>query len=133
MKYYFLALKSINFNIEFLPRLLRIRLYLILFYFLLLHTSSTPPLQIVPIDRLVKGRFQDNFEFLQWFKKFFDANYSGAEPYDALAMRGGEPMGSGGNNAPRGGSNAKRASPRDINSAKPAPRTSGTSFNDFTL
>ncbi|XP_024877774.1 microtubule-associated protein RP/EB family member 1 isoform X1 [Temnothorax americanus] len=82
--------------------------------------------KIVPIDRLVKGRFQDNFEFLQWFKKFFDANYSGAEPYDALAMRGGEPMGSGGSNAPRGGSNMKRASPRDtVNSAKPAPRTTG--------
>ncbi|KYN18007.1 Microtubule-associated protein RP/EB family member 1 [Trachymyrmex cornetzi] len=79
---------------------------------------------IVPIDRLVKGRFQDNFEFLQWFKKFFDANYSGAEPYDALAMRGGEAMGSGGSNAPRGGSNAKRTSPRDtISSTKPAPRT----------
>jgi len=88
----------------------------------------------VPIDRLVKGRFQDNFEFLQWFKKFFDANYSGAEPYDALAMRGGEPMGSGGNNAPRGGSNAKRASPRDtVNSTKSAPRTTGTLFNDFRL
>ncbi|KAH0948003.1 hypothetical protein HN011_010086 [Eciton burchellii] len=82
--------------------------------------------KIVPIDRLVKGRFQDNFEFLQWFKKFFDANYSGAEPYDALAMRGGEPMGSGGSNAPRGGSNAKRASPRDtVNSTKSAPRTTG--------
>ncbi|XP_068146115.1 microtubule-associated protein RP/EB family member 3 [Drosophila tropicalis] len=27
----------------------------------------------VPIDRLMKGRFQDNFEFLQWFKKFFDS------------------------------------------------------------
>lgn len=103
------------------------------FNFLLLHTSSAPPLQIVPIDRLVKGRFQDNFEFLQWFKKFFDANYSGAEPYDALAMRGGEPMGSGGNNAPRGGSNMKRASPRDTVNSKPAPRTTGTSFNDFTL
>ncbi|XP_012214470.1 microtubule-associated protein RP/EB family member 1 isoform X2 [Linepithema humile] len=83
--------------------------------------------KIVPIDRLVKGRFQDNFEFLQWFKKFFDANYSGAEPYDALAMRGGEPMGSGGSNAPRGGSNAKpRISPREtVNSAKTAPRTTG--------
>lgn len=108
-----------------------------LFYFILLHTHthSTPHLQIVPIDRLVKGRFQDNFEFLQWFKKFFDANYSGAEPYDALAMRGGEPMGSGGSNAPRGGPNAKpRVSPREtVNSAKPAPRTTGTSFNDFSL
>merc|ERR1719189_227014 len=41
-------------------------------------------LQIIPVDKLVKGRFQDNFEFLQWFKKFFDANYDG-HPYDPLA------------------------------------------------
>lgn len=25
--------------------------------------------QDVPVERLVKGRFQDNFEFAQWFKK----------------------------------------------------------------
>ena len=44
------------------------------------------------MDRLVKGRFQDNFEFLQWFKKFFDANYDG-RPYDAFAERGGFSIG----------------------------------------
>lgn len=33
----------------------------------------------VPIDRLVKGKFQDNFEFLQWFKKFFDSQSVGRE------------------------------------------------------
>ncbi|XP_066600713.1 microtubule-associated protein RP/EB family member 1 isoform X1 [Prorops nasuta] len=68
--------------------------------------------KIVPIDRLVKGRFQDNFEFLQWFKKFFDANYSGVDTYDALAIRGGEQMGSGGANAARA-STVKRSSPRE--------------------
>ncbi|XP_068220991.1 microtubule-associated protein RP/EB family member 1-like isoform X1 [Palaemon carinicauda] len=47
--------------------------------------------KIVPVDKLIKGKFQDNFEFLQWFKKFFDANYDGSE-YDALAARFGEPM-----------------------------------------
>merc|ERR550519_2964275 len=50
--------------------------------------------KIVPVDRLVKGRFQDNFEFVQWFKKFFDANYGGEE-YDAVGMRGGTDLGSG--------------------------------------
>merc|ERR1719341_1592382 len=49
--------------------------------------------KIVPVDRLVKARFQDNFEFLQWFKKFFDANYGGQD-YDAIGMRGGEEVGS---------------------------------------
>ncbi|KAF7488222.1 Microtubule-associated protein RP/EB family member 1 [Sarcoptes scabiei] len=47
----------------------------------------------IMINKLVKGRFQDNFEFLQWFKKFFDANYDGRgyNPFDA---RGQQPMGS---------------------------------------
>uniref|UniRef100_A0A9R1SJU4 Microtubule-associated protein RP/EB family member 1 n=2 Tax=Cyprinus carpio TaxID=7962 RepID=A0A9R1SJU4_CYPCA len=44
--------------------------------------------KIIPVERLVKGRFQDNFEFLQWFKKFFDANYDGKE-YDAQLARQG--------------------------------------------
>jgi microtubule-associated protein, RP/EB family len=44
--------------------------------------------------RLIKGRFQDNFEFLQWFKKFFDANYDGRD-YDAQGAREGLPMGMG--------------------------------------
>eukprot|EP00047_Mylnosiga_fluctuans_P002522 m.224850 g.224850 ORF g.224850 m.224850 type:complete len:251 (+) comp11161_c0_seq1:13-765(+) len=43
----------------------------------------------IPIERLVKGRFQDNFEFAQWFKKFFDANFDGKE-YDAVARRAGK-------------------------------------------
>lgn len=43
---------------------------------------------------MIKGRFQDNFEFLQWFKKFFDANYDGRD-YDASAAREGLPMGLG--------------------------------------
>merc|ERR1719291_382651 len=50
--------------------------------------------KIIPVDKLVKGRFQDNFEFLQWFKKFFDANYDGS-PYDAYEERGGIDMGRG--------------------------------------
>lgn len=47
--------------------------------------------KLIPIEKLVKGRFQDNFEFVQWFKKFYDANYDGKE-YDALAAREGIPL-----------------------------------------
>jgi len=79
--------------------------------------------KIVPVDRLVKGRFQDNFEFLQWFKKFFDANYGGQE-YDAIGMRGGEEVGSG-NKAgrPNGSSAAKPMSgmPKRSPAQRPAP------------
>jgi len=46
----------------------------------------------VPIEKLVKGRFQDNFEFVQWFKRFFDANYNGEE-YDPYQARGNCPLG----------------------------------------
>ncbi|XP_066524206.1 microtubule-associated protein RP/EB family member 3b [Hoplias malabaricus] len=45
--------------------------------------------KIIPVERLVKGKFQDNFEFVQWFKKFFDANYDGKE-YDPQAARQGQ-------------------------------------------
>ncbi|KAL7742804.1 hypothetical protein ACLKA6_019614 [Drosophila palustris] len=48
----------------------------------------------IPIERLIKGRFQDNFEFLQWFRKFFNANYNG-KAYNALAARDRAPMGFG--------------------------------------
>ena len=37
----------------------------------------------------MKGKFQDNFEFAQWFKKFFDANYDLGIEYDPVAARGG--------------------------------------------
>ena len=58
------------------------------------------------MERLVKGKFQDNFEFCQWFKKFFDANYAGGE-YDAVKARGGvDPSGCG----PAGLSIAKKPS-----------------------
>merc|ERR1719325_517342 len=50
--------------------------------------------KIVPVEKLIKQKFQDNFEFLQWFKKFFDANYNEYE-YNALEARGGAPLGHG--------------------------------------
>ncbi|KAJ8258481.1 hypothetical protein COCON_G00174930 [Conger conger] len=31
--------------------------------------------RVIPVEKLIRGKFQDNFEFVQWFKKFFDANY----------------------------------------------------------
>merc|ERR1719495_1135967 len=57
--------------------------------------------QIIEVDKLTKQKFQDNFEFLQWFKKFFDANYSGGD-YDAAIARGGAQMGNGDSNPPTG-------------------------------
>ncbi|KAJ3106598.1 hypothetical protein HDU97_005963 [Phlyctochytrium planicorne] len=45
-------------------------------------------LKNIPIDKLVKCRFNDNLEFLQWMKKHWDAFYPGGG-YDAAAKRAG--------------------------------------------
>uniref|UniRef100_A0A182J820 Uncharacterized protein n=1 Tax=Anopheles atroparvus TaxID=41427 RepID=A0A182J820_ANOAO len=77
-----------------------------------LGVGELPP--IIPIDKLIKGRFQDNFEFLQWFKKFFDANYDGRE-YDALLARDNLPMGMGsGAGAPKGNGVSAVVAPRKM-------------------
>ncbi|KAL8873790.1 MAG: hypothetical protein Q9174_000800 [Haloplaca sp. 1 TL-2023] len=42
----------------------------------------------VPVDSLIKCKMQDNLEFLQWTKRFWDQYYPGGE-YDAVARRKG--------------------------------------------
>ncbi|XP_074641811.1 microtubule-associated protein RP/EB family member 3-like [Tubulanus polymorphus] len=76
----------------------------------------------IPVDRLIKSKFQDNFEFLQWFKRFFDANYDGKE-YDAVARRGGAPLidNPGGSRVKPVASVTKRPSPK---AAMPPRQTS---------
>ncbi|KAG1682914.1 Microtubule-associated protein RP/EB family member 3 [Nymphon striatum] len=82
----------------------------------------------IAVEKLVKGRFQDNFEFLQWFKKFFDANYDGSE-YDAVEARGYEEMGTG-KNAMKGGASRvpNKISPVGVSKpiARPPPKVKST-------
>ncbi len=87
-------------------------------------------MQIIPVDRLIKGRFQDNFEFIQWFKKFFDANYDGS-PYDAYAARGSVDLGGrGGGGHSNGGAAPRSNMPRMA--PKPAPSRPGKHFSGRT-
>jgi len=44
----------------------------------------------IPVEKLVKCKMQDNLEFLQWMKRFWDSNYGG-QGYDAVARRKGAP------------------------------------------
>uniref|UniRef100_A0A8R1E7Q6 EB1 C-terminal domain-containing protein n=1 Tax=Caenorhabditis japonica TaxID=281687 RepID=A0A8R1E7Q6_CAEJA len=47
----------------------------------------------VEVEKLKKGKFQDNMEFLQWFYKFFHANLSDQlVNYDAIGARAGEDL-----------------------------------------
>ncbi|XP_065206699.1 microtubule-associated protein RP/EB family member 1 isoform X1 [Planococcus citri] len=81
--------------------------------------------KIIPIDRLIKGRFQDNFEFLQWFKKFYDVN-TNFEDYDALAARNREPLGGGDGSSKSTSNLAKKLSASKLDAphaTKPTGRT----------
>ncbi|KAG6914597.1 hypothetical protein DXG01_016431 [Tephrocybe rancida] len=42
----------------------------------------------IPVDKLVKCKMQDNLEFLQWMKRFWDQNYGG-QGYDPVGRREG--------------------------------------------
>ena len=76
----------------------------------------------IPVDRLVKCRFQDNLEFLQWVKRFWDQYYPGGEPYDAVARRGGSGIVAPATRAPpiRSAAAHRAPAPRAIASASRA-------------
>ncbi|KAJ8521690.1 hypothetical protein ONZ45_g1641 [Pleurotus djamor] len=44
----------------------------------------------IPVEKLVKCKMQDNLEFLQWLRRYWDANYGG-QGYDPVARRKGAP------------------------------------------
>uniref|UniRef100_A0A182PIF0 Microtubule-associated protein RP/EB family member 1 n=1 Tax=Anopheles epiroticus TaxID=199890 RepID=A0A182PIF0_9DIPT len=79
----------------------------------------------VPIERLAKGRFQDNFEFLQWFKKFYDANYDGKE-YDPKGARNNAPMGYGTPSTLRPSQRINTASGGSVGSGRTVKRAGDT-------
>lgn len=65
----------------------------------------------VPVENLVKCRMQDNLEFLQWIKRYWDANYPGGE-YDAVGRRRASGATSGGSRTTTGGRTSASSNPR---------------------
>ena len=43
----------------------------------------------IEVEKLIKAKYQDNLEFMQWFKRFFDLNCRGGADYLALERRKG--------------------------------------------
>ncbi|KAL2164021.1 hypothetical protein VTH06DRAFT_3235 [Thermothelomyces fergusii] len=61
----------------------------------------------IPVEALVKCKMQDNLEFLQWTKRFWDQYYPGGE-YDAVARRKGAAVAPAGPAPPRAPSGAAK-------------------------
>jgi len=62
----------------------------------------------IPVESLVKCKMQDNLEFLQWTKRFWDQYFPG-DDYDAVSRRkGGALPPSGGARTTSAGSGARR-------------------------
>lgn len=67
---------------------------------------------MIPVQALVKCKMQDNLEFLQWTKRFWDQYYPGGD-YDAVARRKGAAMSGGpGGGAPRAAGTGSAAARR---------------------
>ena len=94
--------------------------------------------RFVDVDKLIRGKYQDNLEFCQWLKAFFDQQIGaacGREDYDPVAVRA---RGKGGKTVPsnKSGSNnavaARGSSSRSNAPAVGKPRIGVTSSSSAT-
>lgn len=76
------------------------------------HSVNKP----IPVEALSKCKMQDNLEFLQWVKRYWDQHYPGGD-YDAVGRRKGGGL-------PAGGAGGAGGGPRSTSTA--ASRRGGT-------
>lgn len=78
----------------------------------------------IDVDKLIKAKYQDNLEFLQWMKRLYEIK-CGGQPYDALGRRKGQDLFYilGGNKVAIGGASAgpsaTNKAPTKIAASKP--------------
>lgn len=76
----------------------------------------------MPIESLTKCKMQDNLEFLQWTKRFWDNNFPGHD-YDAVGRRKG--AGVSAPAAPASGRTSTTSARKPATTTRAAPRTGG--------
>lgn len=96
----------------------------------------------VDVDKLILGKYQDNLEFCQWLKGFFDQTCSSGrigavarEGYDPVAVRA---KGKGGKNVERGrgvgvGANAQSLGMAGLTGSMPGPGSKGVGLIARTI
>jgi len=79
----------------------------------------------IDVDRLISGRYMDNLEFMQWFKRFFELSVQTRGDYDCAAQRargkGGAAFGGGGGGGGATAGAAAAAKPTAISKPSSAP------------
>mmetsp|Transcript_24571 Transcript_24571/g.52948 ORF Transcript_24571/g.52948 Transcript_24571/m.52948 type:complete len:465 (-) Transcript_24571:262-1656(-) len=89
----------------------------------------------VDVDKLIRGKYQDNLEFCQWLKAFFDQTApmmrGGREGYDPVAVRakgkGGKAVASGAGKKPIARSGSTASSSRTVGSSRSGSGATGAS------
>jgi RP/EB family microtubule-associated protein len=91
----------------------------------------------IPVEKIVKAKYQDNLELLQWMKNFFETRYGGQE-YHAAARRAyatGKKKGSGVRKvrpAPTGTAKSTKSSTASSTSTKTSSSTGAASKRTTT-
>jgi len=73
----------------------------------------------IEVDKLVRAKYQDNLEFMQWFKRFYELNSTFDSEYDAQAVRA---KGKGGKKANTEASKKRVPVKKAESRARPVPR-----------
>jgi hypothetical protein len=45
----------------------------------IINLIPVPPTQHIDVPKLIRAKYQDNLEFLQWFKRYFEGKWDKAE------------------------------------------------------
>lgn len=89
----------------------------------------------IPVEQLIKCKMQDNLEFLQWTKRYWDMNFPDQD-YDAVARRKGGGLPPAGGPAPRvasAGAGARRGVTPTAGRPKPSAASAALQQENATL
>lgn len=80
--------------------------------------------RLVPVEQLIKCRMQDNLEFLQWTKRYWDQYFPGHD-YDAIGRRKGSGAPPPAAATPRTSTGASARRPQAAPAPRATPRAAG--------